>query len=51
MGRQVVGDVPAESLVLGGGAPQFTKESIPSQLIIRNLRKFDINSIEQPEQL
>ena len=50
MGGEVVGDVPAESLVLGGGAPVYEREySEPAYY--NEFKKFDINSIEQPEDL
>ena len=45
-----VGDVPAESLVLGGGAPQYERE-YTEPAYYKEFKKFDINSIEQPEQL
>lgn len=50
MHGELVGDVPAESLVLGGGAPQYQREySEPAYY--QEYKKFDINSIEQPEDL
>jgi phosphoribosylformylglycinamidine synthase subunit PurL len=50
MNGELVGDVPAESLVLGGGAPQYQREySEPAYY--QEFKKFDINSIEQPEDL
>jgi phosphoribosylformylglycinamidine synthase len=50
MNGELVGDVPAESLVLGGGAPQYQREySEPAYY--QEYKKFDINSIEQPEDL
>jgi phosphoribosylformylglycinamidine synthase len=42
-----VGDVPAESLVLGGGAPQYERE-YTEPAYYKEFKKFDINSIEQP---
>jgi phosphoribosylformylglycinamidine synthase len=45
-----VGDVPAESLVLGGGAPQYERE-YTEPAYYKEFKKFDINSIEQPEHL
>ena len=45
-----VGDVPAESLVLGGGAPQYERE-YTEPAYYKEFKKFDINSVEQPEQL
>lgn len=50
MNGELVGDVPAESLVLGGGAPVYQREySEPAYY--QEYKKFDINSIEQPENL
>lgn len=50
MHGELVGDVPAESLVLGGGAPQYTREySEPAYYA--EFKKFDINSIRKPENL
>jgi len=50
MNGEQVGDVPAESLVLGGGAPQYEREySEPDYY--QEFKKFDINTIEQPESL
>jgi phosphoribosylformylglycinamidine synthase II len=45
-----VGDVPAESLVLGGGAPQYERE-YTEPAYYKEFKKFDINSIQQPEHL
>ncbi len=50
MHGEVVGDVPAESLVLGGGAPVYEREySEPAYY--KEFKKFSIDSIEQPENL
>jgi phosphoribosylformylglycinamidine synthase len=50
MHGELVGDVPAESLVLGGGAPQYQREySEPAYY--QEFKKFSIDSIEQPENL
>ena len=50
MHGEIVGDVPAESLVLGGGAPQNQREySEPAYF--QEYKKFDINKVEQPEDL
>lgn len=50
MNGELVGDVPAESLVLGGGAPQYQREySEPAYY--QEYKKFNIDSIEQPENL
>ncbi len=50
MHGEIVGDVPAESLVLGGGAPQNQREySEPAYY--QEYKKFDINNVEQPEDL
>ncbi|MBG39319.1 MAG: phosphoribosylformylglycinamidine synthase II [Cryomorphaceae bacterium] len=50
MNGEQVGDVPAESLVLGGGAPQYEREYKEPDYY-QEFKKFDINSIEQPEDL
>ena len=50
MNDEQVGDVPAESLVLGGGAPQYERE-YKEPAYYQEYKKFDINSIEQPEDL
>ena len=50
MNGEQVGDVPAESLVLGGGALN-TNENIRKPAYYEEFKKFDINSIEQPENL
>lgn len=50
MNEELVGDVPAESLVLGGGAPVYQREySEPAYY--QEYKKFDINSIVQPDSL
>ena len=50
MNGELVGDVPAESLVLGGGAPVYQREySEPAYY--QEYKKFDIDSIPQPEDL
>ena len=50
MHGEIVGDVPAESLVLGGGAPQNQREySEPAYF--QEFKKFDINTVPQPEDL
>jgi len=47
---ELVGDVPAESLVLGGGAPQYKREySEPAYY--SEFKKFNIDSIEMPSNL
>ncbi|NBP74765.1 MAG: hypothetical protein EBU61_01865 [Crocinitomicaceae bacterium] len=47
---ELVGDVPAESLVLGGGAPQYNREySEPAYY--SEFKKFNIDSIEMPSNL
>lgn len=48
MGGQLVADVPAESLVLGGGAPVYEREYKEPAYYAEN-KKFDINSVELPE--
>ena len=50
MGGELVGDVPAESLVLGGGAPQYERAySEPDYY--QEFKKFNIDSIEMPASL
>ena len=45
---ELVADVPAESLVLGGGAPVYDREyTEPSYYKV--FKQFDINNIQQPE--
>ena len=50
MGGELVADVPAESLVLGGGAPQYKRE-INEPAYFEAYKKFDINSIEVPSDI
>ncbi len=50
MNGELVGDVPAESLVLGGGAPQYHRE-YKEPAYYQEYKKFDINSVPQPEDL
>jgi phosphoribosylformylglycinamidine synthase len=50
MGSEKVADVPAESLVLGGGAPVYDREYKEPAYFKEN-QKFNIDSVEQPEDL
>lgn len=50
MNGELVGDVPAESLVLGGGAPQYERE-YKEPAYYQEYKKFNIDSIKQPEDL
>jgi len=50
MNGELVGDVPAESLVLGGGAPVYERE-YKEPAYYQEYKKFSIDSIEQPEDL
>jgi len=50
MGGELVGDVPAESLVLGGGAPQYERE-FQEPAYFKEFKKFSIDSITQPDNL
>lgn len=50
MDGQLVADVPAESLVLGGGAPVYDREYKEPAYFAEN-KKFDIASVEEPEDL
>ena len=47
MDGELVGDVPAESLVLGGGAPQYKRE-YKEPAYFEEYKKFDINKIDVP---
>lgn len=50
MNGELVGDVPAESLVLGGGAPQNQREySEPAYF--QEYKKFNIEDVQQPDDL
>ncbi len=50
MGNELVADVPAEELVLGGGAPVYQREYSQPKYFNEN-KKFDINDVEEPEDL
>tara|TARA_R110002050_G_scaffold42867_2_gene103033 strand:+ start:314 stop:2554 length:2241 start_codon:yes stop_codon:yes gene_type:complete len=50
MGGEKVADVPAESLILGGGAPVYDREYKEPAYFQEN-QKFDISSIEEPKDL
>jgi phosphoribosylformylglycinamidine synthase len=50
MNGTLVGDVPAESLVLGGGAPVYQRE-YKEPAYFQEYKKFNIDNIEQPEDL
>jgi phosphoribosylformylglycinamidine synthase II len=50
MNGEIVGDVPAESLVLGGGAPQYERE-YTEPAYYQEYKKFTIDQIKQPENL
>ncbi|MBR9831693.1 phosphoribosylformylglycinamidine synthase subunit PurL [bacterium] len=50
MGGQLVAHVPAESLVLGGGAPVYEREYKEPAYFAEN-QKFKIESIEEPKDL
>jgi phosphoribosylformylglycinamidine synthase II len=50
MHGQLVADVPADDLVLGGGAPVYEREYREPAYYAEN-QKFDINSVEIPEDL
>lgn len=50
MNGEIVGDVPAESLVLGGGAPVYQRE-YKEPAYYAEYKKFDIDSVEQPDNL
>jgi len=50
MHGELVAEVPAESLVLGGGAPVYTREEKEPAYIKEN-KKFKIDDVPQPEDL
>ncbi|HWB61937.1 MAG TPA: phosphoribosylformylglycinamidine synthase subunit PurL [Chitinophagales bacterium] len=50
MNGELVADVPADSLVLGGGAPVYERDSKEPPYYAEN-QKFKIDSIEEPENL
>lgn len=50
MNDELVADVPAESLVLGGGAPIYTRESKEPKYF-EQISAFDANKIEVPNNL
>lgn len=50
MGGEVVGDVPAESLVLGGGAPVYERE-YKEPAYYQEYKKFSIEDVLQPDNL
>jgi phosphoribosylformylglycinamidine (FGAM) synthase-like enzyme len=47
MNGELVGDIPAKSLVLGGGAPVYERE-YKEPAYYRESKKFDINQIQEP---
>lgn len=49
-GTEVVGEVPAESLVLGGGAPVYERE-YTEPAYFQEYKKFNIDDVKQPEDL
>ncbi|MEY3236518.1 MAG: hypothetical protein RI883_619, partial [Bacteroidota bacterium] len=50
MHGEMVGDVPAESLVLGGGAPQYNRE-YKEPAYYQEYKKFNMDDVKQPEDL
>lgn len=48
MNGDLVSEIPAESLVLGGGAPQYERE-YKEPAYFQESKKFDIANIEQPK--
>jgi len=50
MHGELVGDVPAESLVLGGGAPVYERE-YTEPAYYKEYKKFNIDQVEMPEDL
>lgn len=50
MNKELVAEVPADSLVLGGGAPVYQREySVPSYFY--ESKRFSINQVQEPEDL
>ncbi|MDR0659373.1 MAG: phosphoribosylformylglycinamidine synthase subunit PurL [Prevotellaceae bacterium] len=47
---ELVADVPASTLVLGGGAPVYERE-YKEPAYVKEYAKFDINSVSEPEDL
>jgi len=50
MNGELVSDVPSESLVLGGGAPQYQRE-YKEPAYYQEYKKFNINDVKQPDNL
>ncbi|MFT6851133.1 MAG: phosphoribosylformylglycinamidine synthase II [Sphingobacteriales bacterium] len=50
MHGELVADVPADDLVLGGGAPVYDRE-YKEPAYFAELKKWDINSVEEPKDL
>jgi phosphoribosylformylglycinamidine synthase len=50
MNGEMVGDVPCQSLVLGGGAPQYKRE-YKEPAYYNEFKKFTIDSVEMPSNL
>lgn len=50
MNGELVADVPAESLVLGGGAPVYKRE-YKEPAYFSEYKKFDISQVKEPENL
>jgi phosphoribosylformylglycinamidine synthase len=50
MNGELVGDVPAESLVLGGGAPQYKRE-YTEPAYYQEFKKFNISQVAEPSDL
>jgi phosphoribosylformylglycinamidine synthase len=48
MNGELVSEIPAESLVLGGGAPQYERE-FKEPAYFQESKKFDVANIEQPK--
>ena len=45
---ELVADVPAETLVLGGGAPVYVRES-KEPAYLKKIKDFDFNSLKEPD--
>ncbi len=48
--EELIAEVPAESLVLGGGAPVYERE-YKEPAYYQEYKKFDINNVKQPDNL
>lgn len=47
-GGEIKADIPADSLVLGGGAPQYEREAV-RPVYLDDLQNFDLKTVEHPK--